>query len=272
MAYDQYNWSGKPQAGYNPMYNPSGSAQNTSGTSFNTQQAFAQKLDPAAAQFAQTVSPMGPASTNYQMGPQTPTNSYPQQMGPQTNSGYEQQKIDMGAGSYGGSKDVWANNAAQDNIGVTPQVTAPQVLNNSTPQVFQNTPQTNNTPMLGPNGPGSVTGWDPIMNYADAFRRPLMQGQQTMAPTGSAPPGNFTVLPNFDQNGRIISIPQGVNYSVPIDGGAPAWNYQGYTQTAQPIPGFGDPAAGVPIGQYTGGMPTYTGSAQPWLGVGAFRA
>jgi hypothetical protein len=231
MAYNQYDWGGTKRngAGYgNPLYNPSGSAQNTSGTSNSTQQAYAQKLDPAAASWANT---MGPASTN---------------------AGY---KPDMGAGSYGGTKSQTA--LPQTNY-------APQQYGAGTNQ------------MLGPTGAGSVGQFANVYDYADAYRRPWEAGTQG----GSAPPGNFSVLPNFDQNGRIVSIPQGVNYSVPIDGGAPAWNYQGYTQTAQPIPGFGDPGAGTPIGQYTGGMPPnpYVATpanplgATPWLGVGSFRA
>lgn len=67
----------------------------------------------------------------------------------------------------------------------------------------------------------------------------------------------FSILPNFDQNGQIVSIPQGVTWGTPSDGGAPNWIYNG-SHTSQDVPNmpgaFGSPGA-IPLSQYTGPGP-----------------
>ncbi len=112
--------------------------------------------------------------------------------------------------------------------------------------------------------------------YGNPSPAPLFQSQNTFnqytppqqqQPSGGGG-GGFSILPNFDQNGQIISIPQGVTWGTPSAGGAPNWIYQGSHTSQEPIPGFGNPAAGTPLNQYTGPGPWSGGTPPPAGGPG----
>lgn len=102
--------------------------------------------------------------------------------------------------------------------------------------------------------------------YGNPLSQPLFQSQNTFnqaqpqptpQPQSGGGGGGFSILPNFDQNGQIISIPQGVTWGTPDSGGAPNWIYNGsHTSETMPnMPGaFGSPGA-IPLNQYTGPGP-----------------
>lgn len=91
----------------------------------------------------------------------------------------------------------------------------------------------------------------PLFQSGNTFNQYTPQQPQQTQSGG----GGFSVLPNFDQNGQIISIPNGVTWGTPSGGGEPNWIYNGSHTTQNQIPGFGDPGAGTPLNQYTGPGP-----------------
>lgn len=142
--------------------------------------------------------------------------------------------------------------------------------------------------------------------YGNPLSQPLFQSQNTFnqaqpqptpQPQSGGGGGGFSILPNFDQNGQIISIPQGVTWGTPDSGGAPNWIYNGsHTSETMPnMPGaFGSPGA-IPLNQYTGPGPWGGGTGglnatqiangpptsmaadapaamNPWEGIGGFHA
>jgi hypothetical protein len=114
---------------------------------------------------------------------------------------------------------------------------------------------------------------------------PLFQSQNTFnqaappppqqQPSGGGPVG--AALPNFDQNGRIVSIPQGVSWN-PTEN---RWDYGGALRPENANNAGNNWFNGaIPIEQYTGTLPPnpYVNTpenplgATPWLGVGGFHA
>lgn len=247
MATNQYDWSGKSQGA---GYNPTGAAQGT-----NSSQAYAQHLDPAAASFA----------SNLQGYQQTPAGQYM----PNNTMGPVAQPTS------------WANNAAGDNVGYQQNNSVPLPQTNyaatTTPQQYgAGTNQAEG--FLGPTGAGSVGHFANVYDYADAYRRPWEAA--TAAPSGGG--GGGGPLPNFDQNGAIVSIPQGVSWVTDPATGQSNWGYNGALGNYPAPHNEGNAwfAGATPIGQYTGAMPPnpYVATpsnplgATPWLGVGGFRA
>jgi hypothetical protein len=237
-------------------------------------QALAQQLDPAASQFAgyqqlpsgqympnQTGQVAGAAQNGFTPGANGTytgpngrlydSNEYAAAMGPQgpSNSPFPYQDYINRFSALGSAPGINAQNNANNIQTLTDQMNGTYV-----PSSIQGA---QSSQVLGPTGMGTVGGFDPVANYADAFRRDrLASGGDSNGykdPNMPSSSSGFSIMPNFNQHGAITSIPQGVGW----DAGANQWQYGGLgsSQTVPNMPGaFGSPGA-IPINQYTGPAP-----------------